>query len=42
MSQDLLFDMNIWRILIGSVVLFLGATQINFFLGHRAHITQVN
>ena len=47
MSQDLLFDMNlfdvnIWLILIGSVVLFLGATQIGFFLGRRAHKSGVD
>jgi hypothetical protein len=47
MSQDLLFDMNlfdvnIWLILIGSIVLFLGATQIGFFLGHRAHKSGVD
>ncbi len=33
MSQDLLFDANIWLILIASIVLFLGATYIGFCWG---------
>lgn len=42
MAQGLLFDMtlfnvNLWLILIATIVLFLGATQIGFFLGRRAH-----
>ncbi|MFP3868941.1 MAG: hypothetical protein ACLFUU_12430 [Desulfobacteraceae bacterium] len=33
MSQELLFDVNIWLILIASIVVFLGATWIGFLMG---------
>jgi ABC-type Fe3+ transport system permease subunit len=37
LSEMNLFDVNMWLILIASVVLFLGATQIGLFLGRRAY-----
>jgi len=37
-----LFDVNIWLILIASIVLFLGATYIGFFLGRRVHQSGVD
>jgi hypothetical protein len=37
MSQELLYDVNIWLILTASAVLFLGVTLLGFFLGRRAH-----
>jgi MFS-type transporter involved in bile tolerance (Atg22 family) len=42
MDQELLFDVNIWLLLIASTVLFLGATYIGFFLGRRAHQSGVD
>ncbi len=42
LSEMNLFDVNMWLILIASVVLFLGATQIGFFLGRRAYQSGVD
>jgi hypothetical protein len=42
LSEMNLFDVNIWLILSASIVLFLGATQIGFFLGRRAYQSGVD
>lgn len=42
MEQELLYGLNLWVILIASLVLFLGATEVGFFLGRRVHRSGVD